>query len=61
MATENLPPAQPAPAPKRKYVRAVGPKLRLLLYFIFGLVAILGANSAYLASIPVLEEVTGHL
>jgi len=43
-----------APARKR-YVRAVGPRLRLLLYGIFALVAILGANSAYLASITFLE------
>lgn len=41
--------------PKRKYVRAVGPRLRILLWVIFGLVAVLGANSAYLASITFLE------
>jgi tetratricopeptide (TPR) repeat protein len=58
MATEP----QPVPTPpKRKYVRAVGPKLRILLYVIFGMVAILGANSAYLASVTVLEELTGNL
>src|SRR5947209_4364709 len=45
----------PTPAPARvKYVRAVGPRLRILLYVIFGLVAVLGANSAYLASITLL-------
>src|SRR3954469_108564 len=45
----------PQPAPTRvKYVRAVGPRLRLLLYAIFGLMAALGANSAYLASITFL-------
>jgi tetratricopeptide (TPR) repeat protein len=43
----------------RKYVRAVGPRLRLVLYLIFGLVALLGANSAYLASITFLEWVKG--
>src|SRR5437867_11052157 len=42
-------------APKKKYVRAVGPRLRILLYFIFGLVALLGANSVYLASVTFLE------
>lgn len=47
--------------PRRKYVRAVGPKLRVLLYVIFGLVALLGANSAYLLSITVLEAATGYL
>ena len=48
--TENL-----SPGGGRRYVRAVGPRLRILLYFIFGLVALLGANSAYLASITFLE------
>jgi tetratricopeptide (TPR) repeat protein len=56
---------QPSPSPatpaKRKYVRAVGPRLRILLYVIFALVAITGANSAYLLSITVLESVTGYL
>src|SRR5437667_2241719 len=42
-------------APKKKYVRAVGPRLRILLSFIFGLVALVGANSVYLASITFLE------
>jgi tetratricopeptide (TPR) repeat protein len=44
---------------RKKYVRAVGPRLRLLLYFIFALVAILGANSAYLASITFLGWLKG--
>ncbi len=39
-------------------MRAVGPRLRVLLACIFGLVAILGANSAYLLSITVLEAAT---
>src|SRR5881394_3645651 len=43
-----------APA-KKKYIRAVGPRLRLLLYVIFALFAVLGANSVYLASITFLE------
>ncbi len=46
---------QKSPAPRQRYVRAVGPRLRLLLYFIFGLVAILAANSVYLSSISFLE------
>src|SRR5439155_22588603 len=41
--------------PGKKYVRAVGPRLRILLSFIFGLVALVGANSVYLASITFLE------
>src|SRR5205823_14483204 len=41
--------------PKKKYVRAVGPRLRILLLFIFGLVAVLAANSVYLGAISFLE------
>ena len=44
-------------SPKRKYVRAVSPRLRGLLYFIFAVVALLGANAAYLASITAFEWV----
>lgn len=40
---------------KRRYVRAIGPRLRVLLYAIIGLVALLGANSAYLGAITFLE------
>jgi len=47
---------QPDTTPKlKKYVRAVGPRLRLVLYFIFGLVALLTANSVYLSAITYLE------
>src|SRR5689334_23051255 len=55
------PSSSPTNPPKRKYVRAVGPRLRLLLYVIFGLVAVTGANSAYLLSITMLESATGYL
>src|SRR2546428_5627146 len=48
-----------SPPPRRKYVRAVGPRLRVLLYCIFALVALLGANSAYLGSITFLESLSG--
>ncbi len=46
-------PASPARAPARRWVRpqVLGPGLKKLLWVIFGLVAVLGANSAYLASI----------
>ncbi|MDP6443083.1 MAG: multiheme c-type cytochrome [Pirellulaceae bacterium] len=44
------PPEQP-----RKVKRAVSPRLRRLLYVVFGLVALLGANSVYLAAITALE------
>lgn len=47
-------------APKRKYVRAVGPRLRKLLYFVFVLVALLFANSGYLSSITFLEWSRGE-
>jgi tetratricopeptide (TPR) repeat protein len=39
----------------KKYVRAVGPRLRILLYFVFALVAVLGANSVFLAAVTGLE------
>jgi tetratricopeptide (TPR) repeat protein len=48
------------PSPPKKYVRAVGPRLRKLLYFIFGLVALLGANSVYLAAVTAAEWATGR-
>lgn len=43
------------PAARKRYVRAVGPNLRRLLYFIFALVALMGANATYLASVTALE------
>ena len=42
-------------AAPRRVVRAIGPKLRRLLYVVLGLLAILFANSAYLATITCLE------
>ncbi|HKS38001.1 MAG TPA: tetratricopeptide repeat protein, partial [Verrucomicrobiae bacterium] len=53
MPSENPDPANRAP--RKKYVRAVGPRLRVLLLFIFGLVAVLAANSVYLSAITFLE------
>src|SRR2546429_6058782 len=50
---DNITPS--ATPPKKKYVRAVGPRLRILLLFIFGLVAVLAANSVYLSAISFLE------
>ncbi len=50
----------PPTVAKKKYVRAVGPRLRKLLYFIFVLVAILFANAGYLATITFLEWYTGE-
>ena len=37
------------------YVPAVGPRLRVLLWFVFALLALLGANSAYLAGVRLLD------
>lgn len=47
-------------APRRKYVRAVGPRLRKLLYLIFVLVALLFANSGYLGVVTFLEWSRGE-
>ncbi len=53
----NLPPTPTPPATpvRRKYVPAVGPRLRLVLLVVFALFALLGANSAYLSAITFLE------
>jgi tetratricopeptide (TPR) repeat protein len=47
------------PPPRQRYVRAVGPRLRVVLFIVFALTAILGANSAYLATITFLEWARG--
>lgn len=44
----------------RKYVPAISRSMRKVLYAVFGLTALLGANGAYLASITALEWFTGH-
>lgn len=41
--------------PRKPYVRAVGPRLRVLLWLVLGLVAMLAANSVYLSAITFLE------
>ncbi len=48
------------PRRRRRFKRAVGPKLRILLWFVFGSFAVLAANSAYLASISFLEWFRGE-
>lgn len=50
----------PAP-PRRAYVPAVGPRLKVLLLIVFALAALLGANSVYLASVTALESATGRV
>ena len=44
-------------AKRKRYVRAIGPRLRRLLTVIFGLTAFLTANSVYLASVTFMEWV----
>lgn len=53
-AAESNPPARPT------YVPAVGPRLKILLYTVFAILALLGANSGYLAGITALEWFTGQ-
>ncbi len=50
----------PSSAPRRRYVPAVGPRLRRLLFVVFGLFALLGVNAVYLASITLMEWATGR-
>ena len=51
-----MPQAETAQAPRRKTYRApVGPRLKRLLFVVFGLVAVLGVNSVYLASVTAAE------
>ena len=57
MAAANIPSAQ---APRAKAVRVVGPRLRILLYFVLALVALLGANAVYLSAITALEWYSGQ-
>lgn len=47
-------------ASKPKAARAVSPRLRILLNIVLAIVAILFANSAYLASITAMEWFSGH-
>lgn len=53
------PEQSPSPEGRKRYVRSVGPRLRLLLYVIFALFAVLGANSVYLSAITFLEWLQG--
>lgn len=45
--------------PKIRYVPAVGPRLRRLLFVVFGLFALLAVNSAYLGTITWFEWLSG--
>ncbi|CAN5214505.1 multiheme c-type cytochrome [soil metagenome] len=46
--------------PINRYVPAVGPKLRKLLFIVFGLFALLAINSVYLAGMTVVETLSGE-
>jgi tetratricopeptide (TPR) repeat protein/cytochrome b subunit of formate dehydrogenase len=51
--------SQPPRRPGRRYIPAVGPRLRQLLYVVFGLFSVLTFNSVYLGTITFSEWVTG--
>ncbi len=59
MTSAPTPPSPPQAPERARYVPAVGPRLRKLLFVVFGLFALLAVNSAYLASITIAEGVTG--
>ena len=64
MATATTKPDSPPPRPRserKAYVPAITPALRKVFYVVLALLALLGANSGYLASVTVLEAVTGHV
>jgi tetratricopeptide (TPR) repeat protein len=45
---------------RQRYVRAVGPRLRVLLVVVLGLGALVAANSVYLGSVTLLESLSGR-
>lgn len=49
-----------SPVPPRTVKKAIGPKLRKLLYLVLALLALLIANSAYLTTITAMEWATGR-
>lgn len=59
MQTETAPIQATPERRRKKYVPAVGPRLRKLLAVIFGLFAVLTVNSVYLGSVTLLEWRTG--
>jgi tetratricopeptide (TPR) repeat protein len=52
--------ADPALPRKKLYRKAVGSRLRVLLVLVFGLFALLGVNSVYLAAITIAEHQSGE-
>ncbi|HZL34072.1 MAG TPA: multiheme c-type cytochrome [Tepidisphaeraceae bacterium] len=55
----TAPASNPTTKPRPKYVRAIGPRLRVLLFVVFALTALLAANSAYLLGVTLLEWLRG--
>ena len=55
-----LPSEAGRPPNAARYVPVVGPRLRILLWAVFAIVAMLGANSLYMASVTVLNWWTGR-
>lgn len=53
--------SEPAVRPRPAYVRAVTGRMKVLMFVVFALVAILTANSAYLGAITGLEYATQHV
>lgn len=60
MSTNAASVAGSTPPVRPKYVSAVGPRLKVLLFVVFAILALLGANSGYLAGITALEWITGR-
>jgi tetratricopeptide (TPR) repeat protein len=56
--TDTSSPSSPV---QRRYVPAVGPRLKKLLAVVFGLFALLTVNSVYLSSISLAEAATGQV
>jgi tetratricopeptide (TPR) repeat protein len=46
--------------PRRRYVPVVGPRLRKLLYVVFGLFSLLAINSGYLGAVTLIEWLSGE-
>jgi len=65
MSTQSMTPGQDSaaeamPRVRKAYVPAVGPRLRKLLSVILAMLAVLGANSIYLAAITAFSSITGR-
>ncbi len=57
----DTPSSAGATTERQKYVPAVGPRLRKLLFVVFGLFAVLAVNSAYLVGVTLAEWLTDRV